>query len=76
MRRMVACFSAALALSVGMMGYYIYTSIQIEKNLEEAQINQSRYLASAALQQLEYGDRLLAMVLDLDALPYVPTDGR
>ena len=69
MRRMVACFSAALALSVGMMGYYIYTSIQIQKNLEEAQINQSRYLASAAMQQLEEGDRLLAMELALEALP-------
>lgn len=44
-------------------------NIEIQKNLEEAQINQSQYLASASEQSMEAGDRMLAITLALEALP-------
>lgn len=44
-------------------------NIRIQKNLEEAQINQSQYLASASEQSMEAGDRMLAIALALEALP-------
>jgi len=44
-------------------------NIRIQNNLEEAQYNQSQYLASTSQQQLEAGDRMLAMALALEALP-------
>lgn len=68
-RRMVAVFSASLIVTTGLMSYFIYTSIQIQNNLRQAQISQSKYLASSSLKELEEGDRLLAMQLALEALP-------
>lgn len=82
-RRLVTIFSLALAASLALMSYVIYNSMQIrkandqlsqanveiQKNLEEAQINQSQYLANAATQQMEDGDRMLALSLALEALP-------
>lgn len=82
-RRMVAAFSAVLALSLGFMAYFISTSIriqrandrlqaanvQIQANLEEALRNQSQYLTSASQERLEAGDRLTAISLALAALP-------
>ena len=44
-------------------------NIEIQKNLDEALINQSRYLASASEQSMEAGDRMLAIALALEALP-------
>ena len=44
-------------------------NISIQNNLKQAQINQSRFLASASQQQLESGDRMQAMALALEALP-------
>lgn len=44
-------------------------NIRIQENLDEALINQSQYLASASAQQMEAGDRMMAMALALAALP-------
>lgn len=44
-------------------------NIEIKKNLDEALINQSQYLASASEQSMEAGDRMLAIALALEALP-------
>lgn len=44
-------------------------NIEIQKNLEEAQTNQSKFLASASSQQMESGDRMLALALAQEALP-------
>ncbi len=44
-------------------------NIEIQRNLEESLINQSQYLASASAQQLEEGDRMLAMALAMAGLP-------
>ena len=74
MHRMTVCFSSALAATIGIMGYYIYTSIEIQKNLEKSQINQSQYLAFSSMQSLEEGDRMLAMQLAMEALPSRSSD--
>lgn len=89
-RRLVTVFSLALTAALGLMGYILYNSMQIQKmndqltvandqltdaniriqeNLDEALINQSQYLSSASAQQLEAGDRMMAMALALEALP-------
>lgn len=82
-RRLAAVLSVALAATMAFTSYVIYNSIQIRKaneqleqanieirsNLEQAQINQSKYLAGSAEQRLEAGDRMLAMALAMEALP-------
>ena len=82
-RRLVTALSAIMVLLLGFVGYVLYNSmllqrandqltaanIEIQKNLEEAQINQSQYLASASQQNIEAGDRMLAITLALEALP-------
>ena len=83
-RRMAAIFSAALAAALTLSAYVIHNSIKIQQannqltdanisilnNLQQAQINQSQFLASAALQQADAGDRMQAMALALEALPH------
>lgn len=82
-RRMVTGFSAALAASLCLSAYFIYTSLQIRRanerlvdanleiqaNLEQALKNQSLFLANESSQLLEDGDRLAALTLALEALP-------
>ena len=82
-RRLVAVFSAALAASLCLSAYFIYTSLQIRRanellvdanleiqaNLEQALENQSMFLANESQQLLEDGDRLAALTLALEALP-------
>lgn len=76
MRQLIVGFSVALAASLALMTYFIYTSItirnaniRIQENLEEALRNQSRHLATAAQERLEAGDRLTAITLAAAALP-------
>jgi outer membrane protein assembly factor BamB len=82
-RRLAAGLSVALAATVAFSGYVIHNSIQIRRaneelekanieirrNLEEAQINHSQYLAGASTRKLEEGDRMQAIALALAALP-------
>ena len=82
-RRLAAVLSVAMAATLAFTSYVIYNSIQIRKaneqlekanieirnNLEQAQINQSQYLAGASQQRLEAGDRMMAMALAMAALP-------
>lgn len=83
MRRLIAVFSVTLAVSLCLMAYFIYTSmkirranerlekanVEIQNNLEQSLLNQSKYLSSASQERLEAGDRLTAMYLALEALP-------
>lgn len=83
MRRMVTFFSLALAASVSLTAYFLYTSIKIQKandalheaniqiqnNLNQALENQSDYLASVSQERMDGGDRLTALALALEALP-------
>lgn len=75
-RRNTAIITAALLTSFSLTGYFLHTSItihkaniQIQKNLDEALINQSRHLATAAQDSLAEGDRLTALALASAALP-------
>ena len=79
MRRLMAVMSAAVTLSLGLAGYFLYTSITIQKanvqireNLDEALRNQSRFLANAAQERLDAGDRMTAIALAMEALPEYP----
>jgi len=76
MRQLIAVFSVALAASLALSAYFLYTTItirnaniQIQENLEEALRNQSQFLVTAAREKLEKGDRLTAISLLLEALP-------
>lgn len=82
-RRMVAGFSAALAASLCLTAYFVYTSLKIQQaneqlqdanvriqdNLDQALENQSKFLATASEEYLDEGDRLSAIALALEALP-------
>ena len=103
-RRNMIIISSALAASLMLSVYFLYTSItiqranvqiqqqndeiqkqnveiqkqneeiqaanvQIQANLDESLINQSRHLATAALERLSDGDRLTAISLAAAALP-------
>lgn len=82
-RRNTAIISTALAASLSLAAYFLYTTITIQKaneeikaaniqikaNLDESLINQSRHLATAAQERLDDGDRLTAIALAMAALP-------
>ena len=82
-RRLVATFSAALAASLCLTAYFVYTSLKIQRaneqlhaaneriqeNLEQALENQSLFLANESAQLLVDGDRMTAMALAMEALP-------
>lgn len=82
-KRNAVILSAAMALVMAFSSYVIYNSLQIRKanreleqanmeirkNLEESQRNQSQYLTTTSQQQLSEGDRMLAIALAMAALP-------
>ena len=68
-RRRTAILSAALAAFACLAVYYYRTSQEIQKNYEQSLKNQSKYLASEALEILDEGDRLTAIGLALEAVP-------
>lgn len=68
-RRRTAFLSAALAAIACLAVYYYRTSQEIKKNYEESLRNQSKFLASEALEILDEGDRLTAISLALEAVP-------
>lgn len=82
-QRMIVAFSAALAICLCFMAYFIYSNMQIQQaneqledandqiqsNLDQALENQSLFLANASSKLLDDGDRLTAIALALEALP-------
>ena len=82
-RRMVTAASIAFSLVLAFSGYVLYNSLQLQKandrltdanakiqsNFMAALENQSQYLSSAAMQNMDDGDRMLAMALAVEALP-------
>ena len=68
-RRLLTGISIGMAGSLALAGYFMYTSIQIQENLNQALRNQSQYLASAAQDKFDNGDRLTAISLALAGLP-------
>lgn len=77
-RRLMAGISTGMAASLALAGYFLYTSIQIQENLNQSLRNQSQYLASTSQALFDEGDRLTALALAMEALPndgdrpYVP----
>lgn len=77
-RRLMAGVSTGMAASLALAGYFLYTSIQIQENLNQSLRNQSQYLASTSQSLFQEGDRLTALSLAMEALPnegnrpYVP----
>lgn len=69
LRRLTAVLSAALVASLCLSVYFVRTSMMIRQNYQQSLRNESRYLAAAALEQLDDGDRLTAILLALEALP-------
>lgn len=54
--------------AIGLLSYIGWTLVKIQDNLRNAQMNQSRYLASESARLLDEGDRITAMQLALAAL--------
>lgn len=75
LRRLTAGLSVALAVSLCLSVYFVRTSMIIRENYQQSLRNESRYLAAAAQEQLDNGDRLTAILLALEALPN-ETDNR
>ena len=76
MKQLITVFSVALAASLALSAYFLYTTItirnaniRIQENLNQALRNQSRFLATAPEERLEKGDRLTALALLQEALP-------
>ncbi len=76
LHRLLAFGSVALAASLGLMAYFLYTSItirnanvRIQENYLQALKNQSQYLSTAAQELLNEGDRMTALALLLEAVP-------
>lgn len=69
LRRLTAGLTAALVVSLGLSAYFVRTGMLIRENYLQSLRNESRYLAAAAAEQLEGGDRITAILLALAALP-------
>ena len=69
MRRLAAGFSAALLLLAALAAYFLWSSLRIRENYDQALRSQSVYLASESQNCLAGGDRLTAIHLALAALP-------
>lgn len=69
LRRITAALSLALAASICLSAYVIRTGMLIRENYLQSLRNESRYLAAAASEQLEAGDRITSILLALEALP-------
>ena len=76
MRQLALTFSAVAAGLIALSVYYAWSANQIQKNYEQALINQSQYLSSESLALLEEGDRISAILLALEALPKDSQDSR
>ena len=68
-RRLLTGISVGMAASLALAGYFMYTSIQIQENLNQSLRNQSQHLASTAQEKFDSGDRLTAISLALAGLP-------
>ena len=60
---------AGLAALTMLMCYFVWSNIQISKNLKQSQISQSRNLANMSTASLDENDRIEAIGYALEALP-------
>lgn len=69
MKRGIAALSLALILSIGFAVFAVNQRNQISRQYQRAQINQARYLAEEANQQLDAGNRTGALTSVLQVTP-------
>lgn len=69
MRRTLAAAGACTALALLFTIYALYQNAQIQKQYDQALLNESQYLIERSAQLLEEGDREGALQLALDAAP-------
>lgn len=69
MKRGIAALSLALILSIGFAVFAVNQRNQISRQYQRAQVNQARYLAEEANQQLDAGDRTGALTSVLQVTP-------
>lgn len=74
MRKMMALASGVAVFAVAFGLYSAYNTAMIQKNYEEKQVNQSKYLADTSLNILETGDRKTAALVAMEALPSEEND--
>lgn len=74
MRKMMALASGVAVFAVAFGLYSAYNTAMIQKNYEEKQVNQSKYLADTSLNILETGDRETAALVAMEALPSEEND--
>ena len=68
-RKLAAVLTAAAAAAALAISYLIWSNAQISRNYRQAQISESRLLASESLEAFENQDRLTAVSNGLQALP-------
>lgn len=68
-RRLAISASIIMVFAVLFSAYSIYQNIQIKKNYQAKQINQSKLMADKSGQLLEDGDREAALLVAMEALP-------
>lgn len=68
-RRLLTLMTAAMAVLAAAAGYLAWSGQQIRESLRQSQINESRFLANAAREEFQSGNRILAARLALEALP-------
>lgn len=68
-RRLTAVMSVLLVFLAVCTAYLLWSRQKINENLRMSQINESRFLANAAMEELGNGNRILAAKLALQALP-------
>ena len=73
-RRAASVLSLIGTAAVCAILWLLYSNARIEENYRQAQINESRTLASSSLSLMQDGQRLAAMELALSALPSETTD--
>lgn len=69
MKKVIAATVGVAVLSMAFGLYNAYNTMMIQKNYEEKQRNQSKYLADLSLSLLEEGDRRTAALIAMEALP-------
>ncbi len=73
-RRLLAALSITAALSIAAVLWLLYSNARIQENYRNAQISESRTIASSSLSLLQDGRRLEALQTALTALPSKEND--
>ena len=73
-RMLALAMSAVILLLAGFLGYSLKKNGEITAERNSAQIAESKWLSQSAQEALDNGDKLLALLLALEAMPEDPAD--